>query len=46
MEERETYISSVIDYSGNKVQYDENVRQILKDKNILAYILKYSVKFL
>ncbi|MDY5807979.1 MAG: hypothetical protein SPM04_10615 [Lachnospira sp.] len=44
MEERETYISSVIDYSGNKVQYDENVRQILKDKNILAYILKYSVK--
>ncbi len=40
----ETYISSEIDSADSKAQYDEHVRRILKDKNILAYILKYSVR--
>ncbi len=44
MGEKETFIASTIDAAGAKAQYDEHVRQILKDKNILAYILKYSVR--
>ena len=40
----DTYISSEIDSADSKAQYDEHVRRILKDKNILAYILKYSVR--
>ena len=41
---KEAYISNTIDSAKDKIQYDEHVRQILKDKGILAYILKYAVK--
>ena len=44
MGEKGTFIADAIDSAGTKAQYDEHVRQILKDKNILAYILKYSVR--
>lgn len=42
--EKETYISSEIDSAGAKAQYDEHVRRVLKDKNVLSYILVYSVE--
>ena len=41
MKIKEAYISNTIDSAKDKIQYDEHVRQILKDKGILAYILKY-----
>lgn len=44
MKIKEAYISKTIDSAKDKIQYDEHVRQILKDKGILAYILKYAVK--
>jgi hypothetical protein len=44
MKIKEEYISNTIDSAKDKIQYDEHVRQILKDKGILAYILKYAVK--
>ena len=44
MKEKEAYISNAIDSARDKIQYDEHVRRILKDKSILAYILKYAVK--
>ena len=44
MKVKEAYISNTIDSAKDKIQYDEHVRQILKDKGILAYILKYAVK--
>lgn len=44
MKIKEAYISNTIDFAKDKIQYDEHVRQILKDKGILAYILKYAVK--
>lgn len=36
---KETYISNVISTADAKAQYDEHAKRILKDKNILAYIL-------
>ena len=36
--ERETYISNSLDSAESKAQYDEHVRTIVKDKNILAFI--------
>ena len=44
MKIKEAYISNTIDSAKDKIQYDEHVRRILKDKGILAYILKYAVK--
>ena len=44
MKIKEAYISNTIDSAKDKIQYAEHVRQILKDKGILAYILKYAVK--
>ena len=44
MEKRENYISSEIDSADTKAQYDEHVRRMLKDKDILAFVLKYSVR--
>lgn len=41
---RETYISSGIGSADIMAQYDEHVRHMLKDKTVLAYILKYSVR--
>lgn len=42
--QRETYISNEIDSANYKAQYDDHVRHMLKDKDILSYILKYSVR--
>ena len=44
MKKRESYISSEIDSADTKAQYDEHVRRMLKDKDILAFVLKYSVR--
>ena len=44
MKKRESYISSEIDSADTKAQYDEHVRRMLKDKDVLAFILKYSVR--
>lgn len=36
---KETYLANEIDSADAKAQYDEHAKRILKDKNILAYIL-------
>lgn len=41
---RETHISSSVDSAGDKAQYDEHVKNLLKDQNVLAYILVYTVE--
>ena len=43
-QKQNTYLSNEIDSAGYKAQYDEHVKRILADKNVLAYILVYSVK--
>ena len=43
MRER-THISYVIEENANKDQYDAEVKKILADKTILAWIMKYSVE--
>lgn len=43
-QEQNTHLSNEIDSAGYKAQYDEHVKRILADKNVLAYILVYSVK--
>lgn len=40
----QTYLSEEIDSADLNAQYDAHVRRILKDKNVLAYILIYSVE--
>ncbi|WP_022773137.1 hypothetical protein [Butyrivibrio sp. AE2015] len=40
----ESNISKVIDVSSERAKYDENVKQILSDKQILARILKYTLE--
>ena len=39
-----TYLKSSLDSANDKAKYNENVKAILSDKYILAWILKYSVK--
>lgn len=41
---KETHISSSIDTAGDKAQYDEHIKNLIKDKNVLAYILVYTVE--
>ena len=41
---KETHISSSIDAAGDKAQYDEHIKNLIKDKNVLAYILVYTVE--
>lgn len=43
MKER-THISQVIASNNNKDQYDAEVKKILSDKTILAWIMKYSME--
>lgn len=40
----QTYLSQAIGAVGSNAQYDENVKQLLADKQILAWILKYAVR--
>lgn len=40
----QNYLSEEIDSADLNAQYDAHVRRILKDKNVLAYILIYSVE--
>lgn len=39
-----TYLFHAIDIAQNKIQYDTEVKKVLSDKGILAWILKYTVK--
>ncbi len=41
---RKAYIENVLENAGNKSKYDTQVKKILSDKHILAWILKYSVE--
>ncbi len=41
---RNTNIANVIDGNANKNQYDAEAKKVLADKNILARVMKYSVK--
>lgn len=38
-----TYLFHAIDIAKNKIKYDTEVKRILSDKSILAWILKYTV---
>lgn len=40
----QTNLSQTVDVAGANAQYDENVKQLLADKQILAWILKYAVR--
>lgn len=40
--EGKAYISNALDVAGNKAKYDAEVKRILSDKNILAWILKFA----
>ena len=40
----ETYLKRFLDSANDKAKYDENVKMILSDKTILAWILKYSAE--
>ena len=39
-----TNISNVIDANADRSRYDTEVKKVLSDKQILAWILKYSTK--
>lgn len=39
-----TYISNVLEGSGDKVRYDAEVKKVLSDKTVLAWILRYAVE--
>lgn len=39
----ETYLKHELTSANAKAQYDTHVKRLLKDKGVLAYILKYSV---
>lgn len=41
--EKNKYLGNVLDNAGDKAKYDTQVKKILSDKNILAWILKHSV---
>ncbi len=39
----DTNIAQVIDIAGERAKYDENIKEVLSDKQILAMILKYTL---
>lgn len=39
----ESNIAQVIDIAADRARYDENIKEILSDKQILARILKYTL---
>ena len=39
----DTNIAQVIDIAGERAKYDENIKEVLSDKQILARILKYTL---
>lgn len=41
--ESETNIAQVVDITADKAKYDNSVKEILADKQILARILKYTL---
>ena len=41
---RKTYLTNSLDNAKNKAKYDAQVKKILSDKRILAWILKHSVE--
>jgi len=44
MKKEKTVLSKDLEVVGDKVQYDEEIKRILANKIILAWILKYCVK--
>ena len=40
----ETNLSKAIDITNDTARYDESVKELLADKQVLARILKYSVE--
>ncbi len=42
--QRKSYLSNVLDVAGHKARYDAEVKKILSDKTILAWILKFTVR--
>lgn len=42
--DKRTYITRIIHAAGEKAQYDKEVKQIFRNKTILAWILKYTTK--
>lgn len=42
--QKKTYISNALEVVADKARYNAQVKKILSDKNILAWILKYTVK--
>ena len=40
----ETNLSKAIDITNDTARYDESVKELLADKQVLARILKYSVR--
>ena len=41
---RKTYLHNALDIADDKAKYDQYAKNILKDADILSYILKYAVK--
>lgn len=39
-----THIAHVLDIAGDKAKYDERIKKLISDKQILAWILKYTSK--
>jgi hypothetical protein len=44
MSTKDTYLGYEISSSDVKSQYDEHVRRLIRDKGVLAYIMKYTVE--
>lgn len=41
---RKTYLHNALNIADDKAKYDQYAKNILKDADILSYILKYAVK--
>lgn len=39
-----TYLGNAIDVAGDKAKYDGEAKKLTSDKNILAWIVKYTVE--
>lgn len=42
--DKRTHISRVMHAAGEKAQYNNEVKQIFRDKTVLAWVLKYTTK--
>ena len=44
MKQGKNYLANTLDIAGEKARYDAEVKKILSDKRILAWILQYCVQ--